>query len=323
MEDLGHQIRHQRNMPTMCSLSKKHGYSRVKPPFGYYGSKHRLAPKIVKDLPPHSAWVEAFCGSAAVTLAKPPAPIEIINDMDGQIVNLFRQLRDNQDKLCRAVALTPYAKAEHDIAREHRGRPSSLERARRFLVATMMTVNGANGGKHSGFSFSQSYSRGGHEARVNRWYNLPERLELVAERLRTVRIEKRDARELVTRFKDRPATLIYLDPPYNIDRRQRYNHDVEDESFHTDLLNKCCDSKSMILISGYENDLYNSVLTEEHGWTKQYLSASTRDTTGKDHPRTEVLWANRYFAEAVKENQVPVDLNAEEIRQNKVNPRRL
>ncbi|MFC2041930.1 DNA adenine methylase [Chloroflexota bacterium] len=306
----------------MASKSENRNYSRIKPPFGYYGSKHRLAFQIIKLLPPHNAWVEAFCGSAAITLAKPPAPIEIINDMDDQIINLFQQLRENQQELCQMIALTPYASAEHARAREHDETATSLEKARQFLVATMMTVNGANGGKSSGFSFSQSYSRGGNEARVNRWYHLPERLERVAERLRTIRIEKRDARELVDMFKNKPATLVYLDPPYNINRKQRYNYDVDDESFHINLLNKCIESKSMIMISGYDNELYNSLLTEKLGWTKLEIYTSTRDTSGKDYPRTEVIWRNQSCYSAHITKQVPIELSSKEIQYNKVNPSR-
>jgi DNA adenine methylase len=296
-------------------------YKKIKPPFGYYGSKQRLAANIVANLPPHNAWVEAFCGSASVTLAKSPAPIEIINDMDNQIVNLFQQLRDNTAELCRLVALTPYARVEYLAAREHKRGCTPLEKAREFLVATMMTVNGANGGKSSGFSFSDSYSRGGNEARANRWYHLPERLSAVAERLRTIRIENRDARELLSMYEDRPATLIYLDPPYNISRKQRYNVDVDD-NFHVDLLNKCINSKAMILISGYENDLYNSILNTRNGWTKKFLPTSTRDTSGKDYPRVEVLWTNKSYEAALKNDKVPINLNTKEIQQNKVNPTR-
>lgn len=84
-------------------------------PFGYYGAKQRIARRIMEALPPHNAWVEGFCGSAALTLAKPPAPIEVINDADNQIVNLFEQLRCNGDAVCRAVALTPYAREEYGI----------------------------------------------------------------------------------------------------------------------------------------------------------------------------------------------------------------
>ena len=78
-------------------------YKKINPPFGYFGSKNKLAFELCQELPPHNCWVEAFCGSAAVTLAKPPADIEIINDIDGEIVNLFRQLRKNSKKLCELI----------------------------------------------------------------------------------------------------------------------------------------------------------------------------------------------------------------------------
>lgn len=294
----------------------------IKPPFGYYGAKQRIAARITKGLPPHNAWVEAFCGSAAVTLAKAPAPIEIINDLDDQVVNLFEQLRDNAVALCKAVSLTPYARAEYARAKNRKNNISPLEKARRFLVATMMTVNGANGGANAGFSFSQSYSREGCEARVNRWNNLPERIALVAERLRNARIENRDARTLIAMFHDRPATLIYLDPPYLIDRKQTYAVDAMDKSFHIELLKLCCTSKAMIFISGYDNELYNSVLTSKRGWDKELISTTTRDTTGKDHARVEVLWKNKHFMEALGKNDPPIKLTIEEARAKKVNPSR-
>src|SRR5688572_22975107 len=196
----------------------------VKPPFGYYGAKQRIAADIVGKLPPHNAWVEAFCGSAAITLAKEPAPIEVINDRDGHIVNLFRVLRNNPNALTRRIALTPYARQEFVAAARTTKKLSSVERARRFLARTMMTVNGTASG--AGFSYSSSYTRNGKEARVSRWHNLPERLSKVAERLRNVRVENRDARRLLETFLDRPATLIYLDPPYFVKRRHKYEIDA-------------------------------------------------------------------------------------------------
>src|SRR4051812_13841498 len=154
----------------------------AKAPFGSYGAKLRIAQQIIKQLPPHNAWVEAFCGSAALTLAKKPVPIEVINDIDGEVINLFEQLRTNSDALCRAIALTPYSRFEFETARKGVAPRGKLDRARKFLISTMMTVNGTIGEQNRcGFSFSDSYTRGGHEARVNRWYNLPERLEKVVE----------------------------------------------------------------------------------------------------------------------------------------------
>jgi len=174
----------------------------ARPPFGYYGAKQRIARRIIQSLPPHHAWVEAFCGSAALTLAKDPVPIEVINDLNGEIVNVFKQLRDNAEALCRAVALTPYARAEFLDARDRKDVDDSLERARVFLVKAMMAVNGTVGSHRCGFSFSPSYARDGQKARVSRWYNLPDRLARVAERLRHVRVENRDAREILQMFSD-------------------------------------------------------------------------------------------------------------------------
>lgn len=296
----------------------------VRPPFAYYGAKQRLAGRIVAMLPPHNAWVEAFCGSAALTLAKPPAPIEVINDRDDQVVNLFRQLRSNSEALCRAVALTPYARAEFEASRTVKKGLTPLEKARRFLVRTMMTVNGTvdGGGNRSGFSYSQSYARERREARVNRWYNLPDRLEDVVERLRNVRIEKRDARNLVQMFSDRPATLVYLDPPYFTKREHRYVIDANDREFHAELLEICVKARCMLLLSGYDNELYQSMLVRKGNWAKKRIKTSTRDTTGKDYPRTEVLWMNAQFVKASKTGRVPIRLTRKEKAQNKINPPR-
>src|SRR6266571_6427282 len=129
--------------------------------FGYFGSKKRLAAELCRKLPPHHAWVEMFCGSAALTLAKPRAPIEVINDVDNEIVNFFEQLRKNEKRLCRLIALTPYAREELKRARTPGVKASDLERARRFLVSSMMAVNGVFGKRRGGFSYSDSYARAG------------------------------------------------------------------------------------------------------------------------------------------------------------------
>lgn len=296
----------------------------ARPPFGYYGAKARIASKIVEMLPPHNAWVEGFCGSAALTLAKPPVPIEIINDVDGEIVNLFKQLRSNSKKLCELVALTPYSRQEFEEFRDNprKVKITDMERARIFLVTTMMAINGTNGLVKSGFSCSQSYTRQNREARVNRWYRLPDRLEKVVERLRGVRIENRDACDLVKLFANRPATLMYLDPPYFMKRQHGYAIDQNNLEFHQKLVDVCKKARCMILLSGYENSLYKKELTRANGWEKKKIQTKTRDTTGRDFPRTEILWMNASFVKAKNENQVPIRLNNYEKKNHKVNPPR-
>ena len=290
--------------------------------FGYYGAKRKIANRIIETLPPHNAWVEAFCGSAAMTLAKRPVPIEVINDRDGEIVNLFSQLRDNREALCRAIALTPYSREEFAVARKSREGLAPLEQARRFLVASMMGVNATVGSFGCGFSFSQSYARGGREARVNRWYNLPERLAEVVERLRGVRVENRDARELIEMFSDRPATLVYLDPPYFVKRRHGYTIDENSREFHSELLGLCTKARCMLLISGYQNGLYDDILMPSRGWTKRTIGTHTRDTKGKQYARSEVLWMNDRFRKAKERGRVPIRLTQKEKKQGKVNPPR-
>ncbi len=294
----------------------------AKAAFGYYGAKQRIASRIITLLPPHNAWVEAFCGSAAITVAKSPAPIEVINDKDDRIVNLFTQLRVNPEGLCRAVELTPYARSEFDKARAESDEDDALECARQFLVSTMMTVNGTVGSGRCGFSYSQSYSRDGKEARVNRWYNLPERLAKVVDRLRAVRVENRDAREILEMFARRPATLMYLDPPYFVKRDHGYVIDANDESFHQELLEACLRAKCMLLISAYENELYSRLLSRSRGWTRMEIDTHTRDTKGTCYPKTEVLWFNDKFAKAAQTGRVPIRLSHKEQTENKINPER-
>jgi DNA adenine methylase len=295
---------------------------KIKPPFGYFGSKNKIALQICKNLPPHNCWVEAFCGSSAVTLSKSPAPIEVINDLDDEIVNLFKQLRKNHGELTRAISLTPYARQELTNARKKTKKINNLERARRFLVSAMMAVNGIFGEQKGGFSYSLSYARNFRDARVNRWYNLPERLKDVVERLRSIRIEKRNALNLLKDYLDKPATLIYFDPPYFAERTNGYNKEANNEKFHKSLLELANKAKCMIFISSYDNKLYRTMLTTKKGWSSKKIQTITKDVSGKSHKRTEVVWMNKHFKKAQKLNRVPIRLSSEEKKMNKINPSR-
>lgn len=305
----------------MSSKAKKEGHIRIaKSPFSYFGSKHRIALPIIKHIPPHNAWIEAFCGSAAVTLAKCPAQIEIINDINGEIVNFFKELRENGDELCELIELTPYAREELTNARIYKNNISSIERARRFLVSSMMAINGVFGEEAGGFSYSNSYARQEREARVSRWHNLPGRLKAVVARLRNVRVEKKDARDLIKDFLNRPATLLYLDPPYLGNRTQGYDYDQNDERFHKGLLKLACKAKCMVMISCYDNELYNATLKPELGWKRIKIATHTQGSNGKRTTRTEILWLNKVCVEAKKSKVVPVALTKRERKLGKINP---
>jgi len=289
--------------------------------FGYFGSKLRIAAKMHDKLPPHNAWVELFCGSAAMTLAKDAAPIEVINDINSEIVNFYRQLRIDGDKLLRQIELTPYSREELQLARAiPADNISDLERARRFFISAMMAVNGSFGPTKGGFSISNSYTRNNMEARVNRWNDMPRYLVGVVDRLREVRVEHKDALTLFKEFAHRPATLAYLDPPYLGERTRGYDNDEDSEKYHEDLLKAAVKAKCMVFISGYTSDLYTDYLTKRNGWSKLVIDATTKGNNGKSFKRQEIIWFNPAFTEALKSGEVPIKLRKKEDKNRKVNP---
>ncbi len=290
--------------------------------FGYYGSKQRLANSILKYMPPHHCWVELFGGALAVTMAKKPAMLEIANDLDENIVNAFQQMRDNGDELVKRIELTPYARTELARARLVCDEDSDLERARKFLVQAMMSVNGVVAGKRGGFSVSDTYTREAREARVNRWYNYPERLKAVTSRLRKIRIENKDGIELLAEYSNKPATLVYIDPPYLADRGAGYNVEASDRDFHERLLSQALLCKCMIMISGYKSGTYTKLLEGRGGWHRIELSAATQTTNGDRLGREEMLWMNKVAEKAWKTDSVGITLSEKEREEGKVNPPR-
>ena len=290
--------------------------------FGYCGSKQRLANRIVANLPPHSCWVELFGGALALTMAKVPADIEIVNDIDDEITNAFRQIRDNGDQLVELIRLTPYSRTEFLDSREVSENDSELERARKFLVQTMMSVNGVLAGSRGGFSVSNTYAREGKEARVNRWQNYPERLKAVIERLRDVRIENKDGIELLEEFSNKPATLVYIDPPYLSNRRAGYIYEANDQKFHERLLSQALLCKCMIILSGYESKIYTKLLEGKGGWHRIELGSTTRATNGQTLMRTELLWMNKPAKQAWDNNCIAISQTKRERKDGRVNPPR-
>ena len=248
--------------------------------------------------------------------------IEIVNDLDQNIVNTFRQMRDNGDELLRLIELTPYARTELTRARQGRDEDSDLERARKFLVQAMMSVNGVLAGKRGGFSVSDTYTRGAREARVNRWYNYPGRLKAVTRRLRHTRIESKDGIELLAEYSNKPATLIYIDPPYLADRGAGYNVEARDRDFHERLLSQALLCKCMIMISGYRSKTYTKLLEGKGGWRRIELYAATQTTNGDRLGREEMLWMNKVAEEAWKTDSVRITLTEKERKDGKVNPAR-
>jgi DNA adenine methylase len=266
-------------------------------PFGWYGSKARLAPLIagLAAAIPHRAYIEPYAGSAAVLFRKPRSPVEVINDLDGGVVNFFRVLRDHGPDLARACQLTPYAREEYDRAAGPDDGASDLERARRFWVRCCQSVNHAGHGHRAGWSVSAAPSS--NEARSAA--ALAAQLGQIAARLSGVHVENADALDVIARLA-RPDALIYADPPYlaatrtgrTRSRQGDYRHEYG-ENDHRALAAALRDSPAAVLLSGYDHPLYDSLY---HGWhrvTARVAKPSANHSATAARHATEVIWANR------------------------------
>lgn len=229
-------------------------------------------------------YLEPFAGSLAVFFNKNPGIVEIVNDLDSEIVNLFRVLREHPDELAQSILLTPFSREEYDLAFERTENP--VERARRFMIIANMGV-GSKRSTKSGWQCLTSKDPGGC---VVKWSTILGVIEPAASRLRgsstnLVHIEHRDALDLIQRFNKRDV-LMYVDPPYVRQTRKSgalYKHEMEDQD-HIKLLEILAESSAKIVLSGYDCDLYNSIL---NGWYKDRIQARTTVGTSQ-----EVIWMN-------------------------------
>ena len=257
-----------------------------RPVIKYPGSKWRLADWIVSLMPTHKSYLEPFFGSGAVFFAKARSRIETINDLDGEIVNLFRVIRDTPEALERAVALTPYSREEYErawTAAPFCDVTDPVELARLTLVRYNQTygscVRYKGGWKHDRAGRGFAYA-------ARDWVQLPEWISDIMDRLKGVQIEQADGVKLIRRFAS-PEVLIYADPPYVLSTRKRRQYTVEmaDNAQHEDLLAALLAHPGPVILSGYDNDLYDKTLL---GWTKLQRKAQCEGGGA----RMETLWLN-------------------------------
>ena len=250
----------------------------------YPGSKWRIAQQIVAQIPQHHSYVEPYFGSGAVFFHKKPSNIETINDLDDDVVNLFRIIRENPKPLIKAIELTPFSRTEYEEAYSQEPDTDSIERARKFLIRCWQ----GHGFRTTGEIVGWKNDVQGREAAyaVRHWYHLPQWISVVVERLREVQIEHRPALEVIKRFNNEKV-FIYADPPYVLSTRCRknYNHEMTDND-HIELLQALIQHKGTAIISGYECDMYNDLL---RGWGKMHFQ--TLDQLSQK--RIETIWIKR------------------------------
>lgn len=248
----------------------------------YPGSKWGLAKWIIDFFPEHHSYLEPFFGSGAVLFNKPRSRIETVNDLDDNVVNLFEWIKKDPEKLAHEIYYTPYARKVYEdvFAADPE---DSLEKAVNFYIRLNMGHGFRTNGEKVGW---KNDVQGRERAYASQdWCNLPEKIMQAAERLRGVQIENRPAVELMERF-NYSNVLIYLDPPYVLGTRhgKQYRCELDDDG-QAELLDAALAHKGPLLISGYDNDLYNDRLRSWHREeTTNYSQVCSK--------KREVLWMN-------------------------------
>lgn len=265
----------------------------TRPPVRWHGGKFLLSRDILPYFPKHRCYTETFGGGAGLLLHKERSAAEVYNDLDDDIVGLFRVLQDpsSSARLIELLRITPFARREFQIAYEQTD--DQVERARRLVIRSFMGFGSnahsstARGHKSTGF---RSNSNRSGTTPAQDWWHLPDSLPAIVERMRGVVIENRDAVVVMQRF-DADTTLHYVDPPYVHETRSAfksgnaaYRHEL-DGGGHARLLNAVRGLTGMVVLSGYATALYDEAL---HDWRRIEIAALADGA----RPRTEVLWLN-------------------------------
>lgn len=256
-----------------------------RPVMCYPGGKFKLAPWVISHFPAHETYVELFGGAASVLMRKPRSIGEVYNDLNGDVVNVFRILRDPEQakKLARMLELTPFAKEEYDLAYEPTADP--VECARRMIFRSF-AGHGSDSVTRSHAGFRAHRNRQSGVTAAQEWVGMPRMVELFTKRLQGVSIENREAIRLIPLY-DRKDTLFYADPPYllhtRLSRSVKYIYEMTDDD-HRELAEALHQVKGMVIVSGYPSTLYDELYA---GW--RCMMKSYRAQNAKQ-PSTECLW---------------------------------
>lgn len=258
----------------------------------YFGGKWRLAPWIISQFPAHNIYCEAFGGGASVLLQKPRAYGEIYNDLDGEVVNVFRVLQRHHKRFKRLMEVTPFARDEMELAYDTVKDP--VERARRTIIRSFMGFGSDSVTRDCRTGFRSNSNRSGTTP-AHDWATWPEQIDAFHGRLTGVVIENRDASEVMT-SQDSAETLHYVDPPYVFGTRtgkgHGYRHEMTDAQ-HEALVSFLMGLKGLVALSGYENPIYQTLK-----WEVRKAAAKTFHKGSVGAPRTEILWLNPAAARA-------------------------
>jgi DNA adenine methylase len=189
-------------------------------PLAYIGGKNRVAKKIIEVFPRHTTYVEPFAGGAQILFHREPSPVEVLNDLDGEIVNFFRVCQSHYEELLRYLRYVLVSRQWfHRFDKQNPESLTDIQRAARFFYLQKNAFGGlvVNRNYHYCIARPPNFNP----------ESLPKLIEKAHERLQKVQIESAPYQEILARY-DRPSTLFYLDPPYWGRKLYRFNFEESD-----------------------------------------------------------------------------------------------
>jgi DNA adenine methylase len=265
---------------------------KINTPLKTHGGKFYLATRIVALMPKHTRYLEPYAGGLSVLLAKPFVGVsEYVNDLNGELTNFWKVLKETPDALLRALWATPVSQTEFFNATQYladTGNQDAMNRATAFFVRARQSRQGL--GKD--YATPTSRQRRGMNETCSAWWSAIEGLPEVHNRLKRVEIYNTKAVELAQSL-DSPDLLGYFDPPYLHSTRStktEYGKFEMDEKAHAELLDTACMLKAKVMISGYPSELYSQKLKN---WERvEFPTANHASSSKTKEVKIETVWKN-------------------------------
>ena len=257
--------------------------------FNYFGGKYQFIQELIPLFPVHEHYVEVMSGSAALVLNKEASKMDTMNDINYDVINFFKVLRDHSDELIRRLSLTPVSRHEYYSSWPMNDSEDHIENARRFFIRCRMSFQGSGITKSTGFNACVTSHQQGVSKNVAKFYNSIDKLPEVINRLQSIQIESLPYQSIIEKY-DRPGTFFYVDPPYELRTRNYkkwYVNEFQDKDHNelSEILKSC---KAKVMISGYDSDMYQTLYSD---WNFIKLKPKSHSMKGSKIWQ-ECIWTN-------------------------------
>lgn len=250
----------------------------------YYGGKQKLVSTILPLFPEHVLYNEPFCGGAALFFAKEPSEVEVLNDLNTEVINLYQVMRQDFVSLQKKINITLHSRRQHKDASVIYNNPhlfNTLDRAWAVWVL-------ASQGFASQIDGSWGYDKGRNTTTKKIHNKAAGFTEEYAIRLQNVQLECADAIYII-QSRDHEKAFHYCDPPY-------FNSDCGHYGGYTEydferLLKTLAGIKGKFLLSSYPSPILERFV-KEYGWHQQRVEQRVSVNRGAGKLKVECMTAN-------------------------------